>query len=286
MKVFLTFASSSWHKARSRIIRQAQRLAVFDAVYGYEEADLAASFRVRYREKLVNGTRGFGYWCWKPQVILQALEKMSEGDILQYTDAGCHLNSAGKARLEKYFEIAARTASGILAFQATTPTYPLPDLPCEPLDLMEYRWVKGDLLDYLGVRQNLAIVQTPTIGAGVIFVRNCDASRRIIRKWAAVVDEDFHFIDDTPSTSPNLPGFVEHRHDQSIFSVLCKMYGVETLSAYEYWFPGRDGVTPDWRVLKNYPIHARRDRGFWPKKIASRVKRFVREMLRRSCWQN
>ncbi len=281
MKVFVTFASSSWHKARSRIVRQAQKLGVFDAVYGYDEADLVASFRERYRDKLVNGSRGFGYWCWKPQVILQALDEMSEGDILQYTDAGCHLNSAGKARLDEYFEIAARTASGVLAFQATTPTYPLPDLPCEPLDLIENRWVKGDLLDHLGVRQDSSIVQTPTIGATVILIRNCDASRRLIQKWAAVVDEDFHLIDDTPSISPNFPEFVEHRHDQSIFSLLCKMYGVETLSAYEYWFPGRDGVTPDWGVLKKYPIHARRDRGFWPKKVASKFKRLGREMLRR-----
>ena len=33
-----------------------------------------------------------------------------------------------------------------------------------------------------------------------------------------------HLIDDTPSKSPNFKEFIEHRHDQSIFSLLTKLY--------------------------------------------------------------
>ena len=34
-------------------------------------------------------------------------------------------------------------------------------------------------------------------------------------------------IDDSPSKAPNYPGFREHRHDQSIFSLLSKKYDIE-----------------------------------------------------------
>ena len=33
---------------------------------------------------------------------------------------------------------------------------------------------------------------------------------------------DYHMIDDSPSVASNLPCFKEHRHDQSIFSLLTK----------------------------------------------------------------
>ena len=36
----------------------------------------------------------------------------------------------------------------------------------------------------------------------------------------------YHNIDDTPSIIPNYPNFKEHRHDQSIFSLLTKKYNL------------------------------------------------------------
>ena len=39
--------------------------------------------------------------------------------------------------------------------------------------------------------------------------------------WMAIIiRHDFSLLDDTPSKSPNLKGFQEHRHDQAIFSLL------------------------------------------------------------------
>lgn len=280
MRIFVTFANTPWRRARARILRQAKGMGVYDRLHGFDEHGLDGSFRAKYKEQLVEGSRGYGYWCWKPQVILQALERMDEGDVLQYTDAGCHLNTAGRWRLAEYFDMAERSATGILAFQGKPPEQPLPPLACAPLDLTEYRWVKGDLLDHFGVRENTSITHTQTIGAGVIFVRKCTSAIKLIREWASVIADGFFFIDDTPSRSPNLPGFVEHRHDQAIFSLLCKRHGVETLSAYEYWYPARDGKTPDWEVLRRYPIHARHDAGLTIGQVVSRVKRVGRRLLR------
>lgn len=257
-------------------------MAHFDVIYGFDESGLDQRFRLKYRDRLINGSRGFGYWCWKPQVILQILDKMEKGDILQYTDAGCHLNRAGRWRLTQYFDMAEESPIGIIAFQGKPPSRPLPPLPCAPLDLTESRWTKGDLLDHLGVRSDRFITGTQTIGAGVIFVRKCDSAVEIIREWAAIIDGAFELLDDTPSKSPNEPGFVEHRHDQAIFSLLCKKRGVETLSSYEYWYPKPDAQTPDWDVLSKYPVHAKRDRGGALMPLISSVRRLGRQLLRAS----
>ena len=56
--------------------------------------------------------RGFGYWIWKPQVILQSLRMMDKGDVLLYADAGCVLNNLGKKKFNEYIDILIDSDSG------------------------------------------------------------------------------------------------------------------------------------------------------------------------------
>lgn len=262
MKVLLTFASSAMCRSANRLARQAKTLGFYDKIYSYSEQDITPDFRLKYKEALVEGTRGYGYWCWKPQIIHQVLEGMNYGDILQYTDAGCHLNSRGLLRLKEYFELAKKSNSGILAFQLRDPSPPLPTPSAGALNLPDYQWIKGDLLDYFGVRDRDDITHTQTIGAGIIFIRKCEKSMALIGKWRDAFEADFSLIDDSPSKSKNLAGFKDHRHDQAIFSLLCKLEPVKTISAYEYWYPLQTGDGPDWKILKSYPVHAKRDKDF------------------------
>lgn len=261
-KVFLTFASSDLSKALSRIHRQALDMKCYDDIRICDENSLDVDFRKRFAKQLAKNSRGYGYWCWKPQIILQTLNQMNDGDVLQYTDAGCHLNPKGLVRLKDYFNFAINASSGILAFEACPPKNsplkydgrPLPDLP-------DYKWVKGDLLDYFKVRSDQKITHTPTIGAGIIFIKKCSASMEIIEQWLSVIKTDFSLIDDTPSKSTNIEGFIEHRHDQSIFSILCKINSIETLSGFEYWYPKKDTCNlPSWREMDCMPVHAKRDK--------------------------
>jgi len=260
---FLTFASSDLENSLYRITKEAKNLNFYDYIFSYTENDLDANFKIIFNEYLKFGTRGFGYWSWKPQIILQVLDKMNEGDILQYSDVGCHLNTKGLDRLSQYFEITKKTVNGILAFQNKLPEYPLKYDGREMLNYLEYEWVKADLIEYFNVRNNLNIINTPTIGATVIFIRKCDASIEIIKKWLNTIKFDFKLIDDTKSKSPNSEGFIEHRHDQAIFSILCKLNNVDTLSAYEYYYPSKENLNiPDWSMVTNFPIWAKRDKKF------------------------
>jgi hypothetical protein len=260
---FLTFASSDLEKSLNRISNEARNLNFYDSILSYTESDLDSNFKAIFNTYLKYGVRGFGYWSWKPQVILQVLNEMEDGDILQYSDVGCYLNKKGLDRLCQYFELTKKTEKGILAFQNKLPEYPLKYDGREMLNYLEYEWVKGDLIDYFNVRNNAKIINTPTIGATVLFIRKCEQSVKLINEWLNVIKYDFHFIDDTKSKSPNMDGFIEHRHDQSIFSILCKLNNVETLSAYEYYYPSKTNKnTPDWSMLSNFPIWAKRDKKY------------------------
>jgi hypothetical protein len=278
-KVFLSFCDSKLYRSADRIERQAKKMGIYSEIIVANENSLEKSFIDRYSDKLVYGSKGFGYWCWKPQIILQTLKDLDEGDIIQYTDVGCHLNKNGVQRLEYYFKMTQDSNNGILAFEAKIPEYPLVYDGRVLPDLVEYKWTKGDLFDYFGVRNNRKITHSQSMGATVIFIKKCNTSINFIRQWLEVFKSDFSYIDDTPSISSNLPNFVEHRHDQSIFSILCKINAVKTLSGYEYWYPLKgDSRRPNWHELERFPIHAKRDKdlGFLHK-----VKHLINRILKK-----
>lgn len=262
-KIFLTFADSRLKKSLARIAQEAAEMDVYSSVLTLTESDLSTAFRERFKDKLSSSVRGYGYWCWKPQIIKQILEGMEEGDLLHYCDVGCHLNADGKGRLLEYFEILSKDSIGLIAFQAKTPSPPFEYDGRTLLDLKDKLWIKGDLFDYFGVRDRLDITDTQSIGAGILFLRKTKATMDLIDQWLNVYNTSFDLADDSPSLSPNLNGFIEHRHDQSIFSILCKLRSVETISAYEYWYPSSSNISkPDWKALKNYPIWAMRNKDF------------------------
>lgn len=238
-------------------------MGVYSSVLTLTESNLSPAFKECFKDKLKTSIRGFGYWCWKPQIIKQTLEGMEDGDLLHYCDVGCHLNLGGKGRLLDYFNILANDSIGLIAFQAKIPSTPFEYDGRDLLDLSDKNWIKGDLLDYFNIRHRLDVLDSQSIGAGIIFLKKTKATMEIIDQWLNVYNTSFGLADDSPSLSPNLNDFIEHRHDQSIFSVLCKLRGVETISAYEYWYPSRSDMSkPDWKALKDYPVWAMRNKDF------------------------
>lgn len=273
-KIFLSFADMRMTLALKRINSQAQNLKIYDQIIIANEFNLDINFREKYKNYLNTSHRGFGYWIWKPQIILQILNQLEDGDLLQYTDAGCHLNKKGKERLIEYFEILRKSQFGILGFQAIPPSFHNNKVKLP--DLMEYKWCKGDLIDYFGVREFKSIMETQSIGATVIFIKKNDKTVDFIKKWIKVYETNMNLIDNSPSIIKNYDGFIEHRNDQSIFSILGKISKIDIISAYEYYYPNYIIPTlPNWKILKKYPIHAKRDKGVdWykkPKSILIRV---------------
>jgi hypothetical protein len=266
MKYLISFADSRYLKTLERVKSQAADMAVYDNIITYTEEDLDPDFKLKIGAWLrAKRTRGYGFWSWKPQIILQTLEKMEDGDLLQYIDAGCHLNIKGRKRLLEYFLMVEQSEKGILIFENKKPELPLIYDGRPLFEWNESMWCKGDLIEYLGVRGRDDILKSPVRGAGIIFMRKDEYVEKFIEHWRSIIYADFDLINDAPSLSPNEPDFVDHRHDQSIFSILSKLEGItDTVSAYEYFYPKNyksDEIKylGDWDALKQFPIHVRRD---------------------------
>jgi hypothetical protein len=260
-RVFLTFSDRRMRLARRRICRQARALGVYDQVVGASELSLDADFRGRYRDILTPQHKGYGYYIWKPRIVKQVLATLREGDILHWLDSGSHLNSRGLWRLKEYFQMAEDAEGGFLGFENKPPSGPLHYDGRALPDNSEYLLTKGDLLDWFEVRQRPEISRTQQVGATTFMIRKCKESTAFVEEWNSTFEGRLHLIDDTPSKSPNEEGFIQHRWDQSILSILAKLHRVPTVSVFECWYPSvQDCWQPDWDYIKEYPILMKRDR--------------------------
>lgn len=251
-------------KSADRFAREANGIGVFDQVEVLSEKSFTNSFVEQFQEHLKPGVRGYGYWVWKPWIILTELQKLSENDILVYADVGFTINPGGIDRLREYIQLTTNSASGILGFQAKRPE-PGGPVVDDGRSLPEWRekyWTKGDLIDFFGVRDDTSVLDTPTIQAGLIFMRRCKESVRFAQEWFRVFETDFSLVDDSPSQSANFVGFREHRHDQPVFSILGKIHNITTVSSNEFWMPHWWSSIPDWKSLEKTPFHATRSLDF------------------------
>ena len=128
-------------------------MGVYMDIFGVSEQDLSPEFRLRFKDYLTPEHRGFGYYAWKPQIVLQTLELLQDGDKVHWIDSGCHLNPAGSQRLQELFAMTVEAPSGIHGFESLPPSGFLVYRGRQFLDQGESKLTKSDLLDRLDVRE-------------------------------------------------------------------------------------------------------------------------------------
>ena len=265
--ILCSFADRRLWRSKNRLLRQSSQMNVYDNIYFFDETDIAPDFLVKHREILNTSVRGFGYWIWKPYFISKVLSLCNDGDIIHYIDVGCWLNHRGKDRFYDYIEMVNKSQIGLLAFKnmyygqfKNLNSYSLP----------ERQWTKSDTLDYFGVLHDSDIINSEQVLATTFFVKKSPLMMDFVDNWLSAWD-DYRLVNDDVSLIPNSSDFVEHRHDQSVFSILCKQLDVDTVSYFEIFYPDLSSVPsgkpiwkakPNWSEIECMPILAKRDKEY------------------------
>lgn len=168
--------------------------------------------------------RGGGYWLWKPYVIT-AMLAASNAEFVLYCDCGSTLQKP----LEDVLDVLRMSGAAILAFDLTSNGW------------LEHHWTKGQVLRAMAATDPL-ISETGQLGATVSVWRVCDASRKLAQAWLTLLQNP-EFATDIPSADGGSESadFREHRHDQSVFSILIKK---EILGSHQ---KGPIAITRDFR---------------------------------------
>jgi hypothetical protein len=136
---------------------------------------------------------------------MKTLERMNDNDILVYTDVGCEIDIKKKNNMIEIFDIVKN------------------DLIIGSLALDEKEYTKMDLYHHLNLLDEKYL--NTQHQASTICILKCNETYNLIKEWYEI-GCNYHLIDDSPSINSNHPSFIEHRHDQSIFSLLTKKYNI------------------------------------------------------------
>lgn len=97
MKQYITFGGAPYDKTIELIVRNAPRFGaddvrVYDDRFILDHDFYLINHRWWFRPdtKYGNPNRGFGWFIWKPFVILHALDRLVPGDLLIYSDGDCY----------------------------------------------------------------------------------------------------------------------------------------------------------------------------------------------------
>ena len=213
---FITFGGpdSRYIEATDRLQNQAKSLNIFDNIKVFTPSLLKEDFGFwnKHENFITNNKRGYGYWIWKPYIILLSLNLMKEGDILLYCDSGCEIDIQKK---NKFINLLNTVQQNDIVSSFCS---------------LEIQHCKKELLKYLEM-DNETILKSKQYQATSICLKKSEKTLLIVKKWYELAyTNNYNLINDSGNSEyPEYSEFIEHRHDQSIFSILMKKYYPDNL---------------------------------------------------------
>jgi hypothetical protein len=177
----------------------------------FKEDDISGEFKV-FNKQILSSQRGCGYWLWKPYLIYRSMCLLADGHVLIYADAGVEFVCSVD-------EIIGRMDQNSFLFTNTHPNH---------------HWTKRYTLDTIcpGWNHNRdKDTPWPQVQASVIFLKVCEETRRFVNEWLLWCQMP-DIINDQPSPGGEMAYFQDHRHDQSVLTLMAYKYGYKL-----HWWP-------------------------------------------------
>lgn len=237
---FISYGDEKFTNSKIRIEKEA-KLFGFTDIKIYSPDDLDIEFKTKFSDILKMSRIG-GYGIWRPYIIKKSLETLLDGEYLIYLDAGCTININGMERFKEYLKMFETSKHGIISFQ-------MPHL--------EKFYTTKQIFEYFKCSNDDKIINTGQYLDGILIMRKTPHLVDIINKWLNCVYENPQMFTDQFNNQQEYY-FIDNRHEQSVFSVLRKVYGSIVITQDETF----DTVVP-WGSQQSfkYPFWATRIRG-------------------------
>jgi hypothetical protein len=180
-----------------------------DNLWVYSPSHPAFLKAISDNPEIANQAKGAGYWIWKAYILLDAMDRIAEGDLLFYTDAGISYIDDPRP----VFALA--QDRDIVLFNVAR----LPGT---------HRYLtKRDALVLLGA-DNAQHWDERLVQAAVGIYRVNRKTRAFVREWLEAM-RDPRVLTDMPNCCglANFPEFQVHGHDMSVLAVIAKRHGIQ-----------------------------------------------------------
>ena len=183
-----------------------------DKVWEYSPASIDREFYEK-NKFILDQPRGAGYWLWKPYIILDALNKVDDGDVVFYLDSGAFFIN----KISYLTDAMDAEKVNIMLFGGDRGDY-----------LTRY-WTKRDAFILMDCDEEKYINSKRGVGGGFVLLRKCGESFELMHDWLKYM-QDPRIVTDMPNQlgKENYEGFRENRHDQMVLSLLALKKGIKT----------------------------------------------------------
>lgn len=220
---FITYGDINFEKSKKRILKEAKEFNEFKTIKGYGPEDLSEDFKEKYKD-ILSMSRGGGYWIWKFYIINDYLKNINENDYLVYLDAGCTINKYGKKRFYEYINKLENSENnyGILSFQ---------------MYHIEYMYTTKEIFNYFDVNSDSDIFKSGQYMATALIMKKNKHLINLLEIYEKCLYDNQFLITDKYNNENQHTHFKDNRHDQSLFSIIRKIYGSEVIIGDETWVP-------------------------------------------------
>jgi len=199
---------TNFERAADRVEEDLMGLYPFKKILNFSSRDLAVCAprtSEKYSKFLRDDIPGYGYYCWKPEIIFSVLTGVfGECDGIVWVDGGCEILNTPWTR--KKFENQIKTAekNGFLVFELDTP---------------ENRFSKSDVIDHFPSISRTD--SSPQVQATHFFLYG-ELGKQIAKTWLEAGLRSIEMFDHSSSVKGDPKDFVLHKSDQSLFSLTIK----------------------------------------------------------------
>ena len=232
MVLAINYSDKRFQKAQKFNSKKALEFGA-DKVIEWTRDKLPTEFKENNKE-LFSRPRGGGYWVWKPYIIRQALDEISEGDYVVYTDSGSAFVQPIKLLLD--------------AMEAQNT-----DVMCFCIDKPELRWSKRDALIIMDCDKP-EYLWSAQICTGYIILKKSKKTVDLIDEFLSYA-QDIRIVsdDDNVMGIENYDEFKENRHDQTAWSLLCKKHNIKPFRDPSQFGLNKADFTDDVLARSTYP---------------------------------
>ena len=169
----------------------------FDSFNSFSNSDFQSDFKEKNFTTL-SLERGSGYWVWKPYIILLATRIYPHEEALLYLDSG-----AIPIRDSSLYKSLIRDDRIHVWVEE---------------DSRIINWTDPNVLSALSGEQDFT--DAPMVWAGALLARNSQNLTHFLLQWQKLCENPSYLHPETLDGYTKESGYIWHRHDQSILSIL------------------------------------------------------------------
>lgn len=202
-KVLITFATDSYENKRSETKKSCSNFV--NTMIDYSPNNIDEKF-IKKNKDIFSEPRGYGYWIWKPYIILKTLESVNDSSMVIYCDCGDTFTHNIVSIAETYMD------EGVMLVESNH---------------KNYKFTKSDCFVLMDCNKP-EYWESNQIYASISFWGKTNKSLSLLKEWLDLC-KNYQIISDSPSLlSINHKDFKDHRHDQSILTNLAIKNNIAT----------------------------------------------------------